>query len=159
MKKKLIFAFLLCFLGTNMFIFAQDQHQNREKRRAEFEKFKEKRVEFITQKMELNTEEAKLFWPLCNELQEKKFELNRQFKKALRELNKAKKEGKTPTEEDYKKIVNLSIETKVKEAQLEKEYTNKFLAVISAEKIFLYQEAEQQFARKMLDTQRGNNKK
>lgn len=157
MKKNLILLFLFCFVGGNITLIAQNP--DREKRKAEFEKFKEKRVEFISKAMDLNSEEAKAFWPLCNELQEKKFETNRQYKKALREFYKAKKEGKKYTEEDYKKIVNLSIETKVKEAQLEKEYINKFLSVIPAEKVFLYQEAEQQFARKMLDNKRGDDKK
>ncbi|MDR3220151.1 MAG: hypothetical protein LBU22_14465 [Dysgonamonadaceae bacterium] len=146
-KKKLILLFF-GLVGMNVFLFAQQD----DKRKQEFEQFKEKRVAFITKAMNLNNEDAKDFWPLCDELQGKKFELNRIVRKAMYEYNQAKKEGKHYAESEYKKLIELCADSKQKEVQLEYEYyTVKFPKVISAEKIFLYIQAEQQFARQILE--------
>lgn len=148
MKKKLLLL-LFGLVGLNMFLLAQPQRDD--KKKQEFEAFKEKRFAYISKEMNLSKEESDAFWPLCNELQEKKFELNRQLMKAMREFNKAEKDGKTHSESEYKKLVAFCADTKVKESQLEREYyTDKFPKVISDAKIFIYLKAEQQFARQML---------
>ena len=146
MKKKLIVFVLLALASMNVSLFAQ--HKDRKK--EDFEKFKEKRITFITKAMDLNGEEAKAFWPLCNELQEKKFELNKQMRKILFDFAHNEKEGKTYTESEYKEIVNLCAQFRVKEARLDEEYILKFTQVIPYEKIYRYQQAELQFARQML---------
>jgi len=153
MKKKGIFLLLLFGLvSTNISLFAQRD----EKRRAEFEQFKEKRIAFITQAVNFTSDEAKAFWPLYNELQEKKFELNRQQRKALAQFRESEKSTKAPTESEYKNVVELTIQFKTKDAALDEEYVAKFAKIISYEKIFRYQQAEMQFARQML-MQRGGN--
>jgi len=153
MKKKWILLLLLGLTSMNASLFAQRDG----KRIAEFEEFKEKRVAFITQAMDLNAEEAKVFWPLYNELQEKKFDLNQKLKKILFEFIKSEKEGKTHTDSEYKEITDLYVQSKIKEAQLDEEYVAKFSKVISFEKIFRYQQAELQFARQMLKQRGGFN--
>jgi len=150
MKKKLIFLLLFGLINTNLFLFAQRD----ERRRAEFEEFKEKRVAFITKAMELTADEAKAFWPLYNELQEKKFELNQQLRRVLYEFRGSERDRKKRTEAEYKEFVKRYTQFKIKEAKLDEEYIAKFAKVISYEKIFRYQQAEQQFARQMLN-QRG----
>jgi hypothetical protein len=150
MNKKLLILILLGLTNANIFLFAQHD----ERRKAEFEEFKVKRVEFITQSMNLTADEAKVFWPLYNELQGKKFELNQQLRKTLSKFRESEKAGKTLTENEYKELVTVSAQFKEKEAQLDNEYIAKFAQVISYEKIFRYQQAELQFARQMLK-QRG----
>jgi len=150
MKKKLILLLLFVLTSMNIFLFAQRD----ERRRAEFEELNKKRVDFITKAMKLNTEEAKVFWPLYNELQEKKVDLNRQLRRTIFEFLGNEREKKTHTENEYKEIVNLVAQSKVKEAKLDEDYIAKFAKVISYEKIFLYQQAEQQFARQMLNQNR-----
>jgi polyhydroxyalkanoate synthesis regulator phasin len=146
MKKRLIVFVLFAFASMNVFLLAQ----HNERKKEEFEKFKEKRIAFITKAMDLNADEAKAFWPLCNELQEKKFELNKQLRKILSDFAHDEKEGKTPIESEYKEIVNLCAQFRVKEAKLDEEYILKFTQVIPYEKIYRYQQAELQFARQML---------
>jgi hypothetical protein len=147
-RKKLIVLLLFGFIGINAVLFAQQDGKKQQK----FEEFKEKRVAFITKAMGLNVEEAKTFWPLCNELLEKKFEVNRKMMKAMREF----KQTKNHSESEYKKFVEFCAGCRVEEVKLEREYyTIQFPKVISFEKIFLYIQAEQQFARKILD-ERGD---
>jgi hypothetical protein len=147
MKKKGIYLLLLFgLINTNLSLFAQKD----EKRKAEFEQFKEKRVAFITQAVNFTSDEAKAFWPLYNELQEKKFDLNRQQRKALAQFRGSEKAGKTHTESEYKDAVESAVQFKTKDAALDDEYIAKFSKIISYEKIFRYQQAELQFARQML---------
>ena len=146
---------MLGLINTNAFLFAQSQYD--EKKRAEFEELKAKRAEFMTQAMNLTADEAKVFWPLYNELQEKKFELNRQLRKTLYEFAKSEKEGKTHTENEYKDMVDLCVQSKIKEAKLDDDYVAKFIKIISYEKIYRYQQAELQFARQMLDQRRDHD--
>jgi hypothetical protein len=149
--KKWILLLLFVLINMNLCLFAQ---QRAERRRAEFEEFKEKRIAFISKAMELNAEEAKVFWPLYNELQEKKFELNQELRKTLYEFTGNERNRKTHTESEYKEIVNLCAQFKIKEAKFDEEYISKFAKVISYEKIFRYQQAELQFARQMLEQRR-----
>jgi hypothetical protein len=155
MQKRLSIVLLFSFVGMNFLLFAQQS----DKKKAEFESFKKKRITFITKAMNLTDDEAKVFWPLCNELQEKKFILSQQIRKSVREFAKAEKEGKTHSEEEYSALIKLITDTKAQEAKLDLEYTAKFSEVIPAQKVFLYLEAERQFARKMLEEQRGSRPK
>jgi len=154
MKKKLIFILFFGVINANLFLFAQRD----ERRRAEFEELKEKRVAFIAKAMDLTANEAKAFWPLDEEMQVKKFELNRQLRRALSEFRGNGREGERAaqkhSEKEYKDAVNLYLKFKADELKLEEEYVTKFAKVISFEKIFLYQQAEQQFARQMLNQRR-----
>jgi len=161
MKKKGILLFLLLGLtSTNIFLFAQHDDRRKtegdDKRKAEFEQFKEKRVAFITQAVGFTTEEASAFWSLYNELQNKKFELNQQQRKAVYEFTKIEKDGKKHTESEYKNMVSVLSQFKIDDAKLDEDYIAKFSKIISYEKIFRYQQAELQFARQMLRQQRGD---
>jgi Spy/CpxP family protein refolding chaperone len=115
-----------------------------------FEKFKLERTEFISKKMNLTEDEKEKFWPLADELHLKKFELNKSLRKEIREIYTARKENRSVSDAEYQKIIELSAQLKVKEAQLEQEYLDKFIKVVSAEKIFIYQEAELQFGKTII---------
>ncbi|MDR2085591.1 MAG: hypothetical protein LBP72_00270 [Dysgonamonadaceae bacterium] len=155
MKKKFV-SILLGLISVHFLLFSQP---NDEKRKAGFEKFKAQREAFITKAMDLTDDEANLFWPLCNELQAKKFNLNKALRAEIRKLHQAKKEGKNPDESDYRKIIELRTSIKVKEAQLEEEYAAKFLKIIPAEKVFLYQDAEWRFANEMFGNRDRKNQR
>jgi len=147
MKKKLIFILLFGLISSNLFLFTQRD----ERRRAEFEELNKKRVAFITKAMELTSDESKAFWPLYDELQVKKFELNRQLRRAMSEFRGNERDRKKHTEKEFKDIVNLSLKFRADEMKLDEEYVAKFEKIISYEKIFKYLQAEQQFARQMLN--------
>jgi len=152
MQKKLVWLLLFSIFGLNFHLFAQDN-----KKKAEFELFKKRRIAFITKAVGLTNKEANAFFPLYNELQEKKFVLNRQTRKATREFEKAEKEGKTHSEEEYAALVKQIMDSSVQDAKLDQEYITKFLEVISAKKVYLYIQAEKQFARNIALEREQNN--
>ncbi|MCC8146394.1 MAG: hypothetical protein LIO93_08175, partial [Bacteroidales bacterium] len=148
------FTLIVCLASINLSLFAQQGEDSG--RRERFERFQKERTEFITKKMQLTEEENKLFWPLCNELQMKKFEANKVLREEMYKLRKAQRENTKISDADYRKIIELGTEIKLKEAQLEKEYYTKFLQIIPAEKVYLYQKAEQEFGRQMMEQRKKN---
>jgi hypothetical protein len=143
-------------MGNVTGVFAQ-QRPSEEERRARFEKFKTEREEFISKAMKLTNDEKKVFWPLCNELQVKKFELNKTLRDETRKINRAHREKQPVAEADYKNVLELGSRVKVQEAQLEQEYLSKFLQVIPAEKVFLYRQSEQNFGERMVRERTDRN--
>lgn len=143
-KFKYTLLTLLLLLSCNIQLSAQ-------KNAFDINDFKKKKAEFIIKKTGLTDAEAKAFIPITNELMDKRFEINREVRKNVRELRK--KNNKT--EADYERLINESTEAKLKEAQLNKEYLVKFKKVLSAEKIYKYLQAEEDFMKQTLSNRHG----
>jgi len=148
MKRKIFLISILFSLIFSLTLSAQGKKSENEKRR-ELEAFRKKRIEYITKEVGLTNEEAKEFWPLCDELEKKKFNLNRNMRNQFRKEREARETKKQITESEYDELINLNMETKFKELELEKEYTKKIRKILSAEKVYKYQRAERKLAREM----------
>ncbi len=136
MKKTIIF--LLSAITLSIFSFslrAQDRKMN-------VEDFEKRKQAYVKEKAALTDEEAQRYFPLNSELNQKKFELNRQHRQ---KLEKARKNNQKISDEEYRQIIENDVELKVKEAELEKEYSDKFDKVLSPEKLFKAQQAEKTF--------------
>ncbi|MCQ2069205.1 MAG: hypothetical protein MJY68_08975 [Bacteroidaceae bacterium] len=101
--------------------------------------------EFFTKSAELTQEEADAFFPIYNELQQKKRELNRETRRFMREAA-----GPDASDEQSLKAIDAQAETNLKIAELEKEYLQKFKEVLPATKILKVQNAEEQFNSQIL---------
>ena len=101
--------------------------------------------EFFTRNAELTQEEADAFFPIYNELQQKKRELNRETRRIMRQEG-----GAEPSEEQCLKAIEARAETNIKIAELEKEYLKKYKEVLPASKILKVQNAEEQFNSQIL---------
>ena len=97
---------------------------------------------FFTEKAGLTEDESEKFFPLYNELQQKKRELNREVRRMSYQDNQ--------TEDQARKTLDVIAETNLKIAQLEKEYLEKFKEVLPASKILKVQNAEDQFNSQIL---------
>ena len=152
MRKYLFTAFftLLALTAT-----AQGGHKG--KPHISPEEFKNKQKEFITRKADLTTEEADAFFPLYFELQKKKFELERNARKESK-----KPRGEKMTEEECRAFAYRMADNKIEIAKLEREYTDKYLKVISACKLQRVMFAEGMFQRHLMKEMmhhKGNKKK
>lgn len=136
MKKTIIF--LLSAITLSIFSFSL-LAQNRKMNVEDFEKRKQA---YVKEKAALTDEEAQRYFPLNSELNQKKFELNRQHRQ---KLEKARKNNQKISDEEYRQIIENDVDLKVKEAELEKEYSDKFDKVLSPEKLFKAQQAEKKF--------------
>lgn len=133
--------------------------QEGKQRNFDREAFQAKRNAYITAEVGLTPEEAAKFIPLCDELQQKLFEAGRECRKLSREL----KLKDIPTDADYTKATDECVEVHMKEAQIEKEYYEKFKKILSPEKLYKYRRAEYKFARDFMrapaDKKEENKKK
>lgn len=136
MKQRIIMWFVALLMGTVAMAQAQ---------RKGAEEFKKSYQEFITQQAQLTEEEAAAFFPIYNECQKKKHELNEQIWKLRREAR-----GKELKEADYQRILEEIAKLRIQTDELEKTYLPKYHKVLSYKKIFEVQGAESRFHREML---------
>ena len=148
--KKILFASLL-MLFTMLTANAQQQGK---KPHFSPEEFQAKQRAYITEKAGLSPEEADAFFPLFFELQKKKFELERNARKDFR-----KQRGEQMSEEECRAFVYNMADVKIEIAKLEREYTDKYLNVLTPCKVRRVQYAEGSFQRdlmKKMMEHRGN---
>ena len=134
MKKLLIYILLsIAFSST-----AWAQPGNKEKIEAA-------KIGFISERLELTPKQAQAFWPMYNEYSAKKKEI----RKAINQLKIENSDNETDAEilDDIKKI-NLY---KQREVDIEKEYVDKFLTVITPKQLAAFYKAEKQFTKILLD--------
>ena len=130
-----------------MFLAAITASAQDNKRKPHFspEEFQAKQRAYITEKAELTTEEADAFFPLFFELQKKKFELERNARKDFK-----RQRGEKMSEEECRKFVYNMADVKIEVAKLEREYTDKYLQVLSPCKVRRVQFAEGSFQRDLM---------
>ncbi|MBR5159091.1 MAG: hypothetical protein IKW84_05865 [Bacteroidaceae bacterium] len=134
---------IVCILLT-LSVSAQDRRPNPSGQFSPAEYAKQQR-EFFTKNAELTQEEADAFFPIYNELQQKKREINRQIRMTMRQEG-----GAETSEEQSLKAIDAKADANIRIAELEKEYLKKFKEVLPASKILKVQNAEEQFNSQIL---------
>ncbi|MDR1330790.1 MAG: hypothetical protein LBK07_01660 [Tannerella sp.] len=114
-----------------------------------------KRNAYITVEAGLTTDEAVEFIPLENEMKDKLFEIGHECRKQNRDLHSKK----SPSDEMYLKLIDCNIETRIREAQLEKDYYAKFKKILSPEKLYRYQQAEFKFMHDFMGGDQGDQRR
>lgn len=147
MKKtvSIILVLLTCMCLTD--VHAQKQKLSKEE-------FRSRQQEFIIQRAGLTQDEAKQFFPLYFELQDKKEKINKDAWKEMRQ-------GKNPktSETEYARIVENVIQSRIANDNLDLEYVKKYKKFLSAKKIYEIQRAEMKFHRELLKSVRNQHKK
>lgn len=136
---------LLLILAMPFGAMAQQNKQENRRRHFSPEEFQKHQREYITSKAGLTQEEADAFFPLFFELQNKKFELERNTRKEI-----SVRKHQEMNEEQCRTFVNKMAELKIEIAKLEKEYTEKYLNVLPACKLMRVQHAENSFQRDLM---------
>jgi Skp family chaperone for outer membrane proteins len=139
--KKLIL--LVVLLGSVLLTAGAQRKENPPKFSPE--DFKKNIEAFITEEAELTPKEASQFFPLFHEMHNKQRDLNNKLFEAEHDG-----EQKNMTEAQYKEMLTLQDNTVAQNAQIQSEYTKKFLKVMSAKKVYKAIKAETKFHRKML---------
>lgn len=150
MKKTFVLIFTSLLFLNVLFINAQDASKSLMNLQA-FEKSKQ---EFIIKEAGLTEEEAEKFFPLNNQLQKKKLELHRKHQEGVRHTQ----ESDNISDEEYEQLIEENINLKMKEAELDKEYSDKFNKLMSPQKLFKAQQAERTFMQEELRKYRESKK-
>ena len=104
------------------------------------------RIALITEKLELTPAEAEKFWPVYNEFTSQRRALRMSFKEERSRMN-----AEQLSEDQRKEILQKEIDLKQKELNLEKEYSQKVLNVISTQQMMSLRTAERDFKRMLLE--------
>jgi Holliday junction resolvasome RuvABC DNA-binding subunit len=123
-----------------------DDVQQRSQNATIRERIQAARVAYITEQLALTPEEAEKFWPIYREFTDKR----KQTEKELRHARKNPAADKTAEEND-KALVELGFKVKQQQLDLEKEYSEKLLKVIPAQKVRMLPEVEHKFRQLVLE--------
>lgn len=138
--KNIIVLFLLVIpLGH---LFAQDTALDTDQR----SKIESARIALITERLGLTPDEAEKFWPLYNEFIEKRKGLRNEYNTA-----KSKLDPNTASEQEKKDLLNLGLKLKERQVDLEKNYSERMMKVISAQQVMALRKAEEDFRRMLLE--------
>ncbi len=149
--KNYLLIFLLISATT---LFAQqppprDDQPTREAR----ERVEAMKVGFLTNRLNLTPEEAKVFWPVYNKYQD---ELEGLRKSRRENLVNAKMNFEEMVDKDVEKAVDSELGFRQSELDLLKKYHNQFKQVLPIKKVAQLYRAEEDFKRELLDKIKEN---
>lgn len=142
MKFNLKYIFVILLLAFGMPVLAQPDKQD---------KVEALKVSFITQKVNLTTQEAQSFWPVYNEYTDKIKFARRNFRRAYNDVPDFK------TDAEAESYLNAELKLKQTELDLHKEYFEKFKKIIGAKKTGLLRKAEEEFKKEIIKTIKGSS--
>lgn len=117
-------------------------------RQSKKDKIEQLKIAFITKELDLSTEEAEKFWPVYNDMND----ALRKEKKARRTKGKELRENfDTLTEDEIKKKAIAMLDSKISEAKLKKEHTEKVAEIIGYKKTVKLLNVEQRFKKELLN--------
>ena len=128
---------------------------SREVGRYRLEIFKAHKRDYLRERAELSDKEAAEFFPIYEELQTKMFRVQDDASRAIKRLMRSKE---PVSETEYRAAVEKKIEAEMQEALLQKEYFEKFLQILPAQKIVNIFDSEARFSQEMMRNHWPNNK-
>ena len=141
MKHVLVGIILL----TGVTAFAQEKGENR---RMEKQRIEQAKIAFITNKLELTTDQAKEFWPIYNAMQA---ELKEHKKNLKDELKALKEDDAKKDDASYKKALENMHDGQIKGIEIKTKYTNQIGELLGYDKVFTWGEAEKEFKKRLMD--------
>jgi hypothetical protein len=107
-------------------------------------------IAFITDKLNLTSEEAQKFWPIYNQYKEQA--------KKVRQEAKAQKEIQDMTDAEAEQFIKSSFEKDSKELDLKKEFVQKLRGVLPPKKIAQLHGLEREFKKELLEKAKEHRK-
>jgi hypothetical protein len=134
------FIFIILLLISGKHAFAQDEIEPVQRDPKAMEKIQALRTAYISEKLNLTPEQAEKFWPVYREFTQERAKLRKEFKEAQRSIDPNKPDPKADQD-----LINLGLDIKQKELDLEKDYSGRLLKVINAQQVMNLRKAEQGF--------------
>lgn len=116
-------------------------------RRPDKEKIKSLKVAFITERLDLSSNEAQAFWPVYNEYEKNREALRQKERTQIRHKIKSADEL---SEKQAADLLEKYISFEDEEEALDKAFLKKVSSVISAKKTLLLLRSEEEFKRQLI---------
>jgi Spy/CpxP family protein refolding chaperone len=150
MKNNFYLLFTFLFLCTAL----KAQHNHDEGHRKEqLERVQAAKVGFLTDKINLTEGQAQKFWPMYNQHSDQRREI---FHGIRRKIRTGKEEGVSVLEKN--KLLDETMALKEKDLEMQKDFKNKVLDIISVDQYIELMSAEREF-NKLLMERLGKRKK
>ena len=112
------------------------------------EKIEALRVAFITQQLDLSTDESQKFWPVYNEYMDKFRAARREFKTTSTTFT---------SDKEAQEFLDAELLFKQRELNLYKEYYDKFKKILPLKKVAQLRQAEEDFKKELLKQLQGKS--
>lgn len=109
------------------------------------DKIQSARIALITERLGLTPDQAEKFWPVYREFNEQRRDLRSQMRSTREGVD-----PQTLTDEQGREMMSKALELKQRELDLEKEYSQKMLNVISTQQVMSLRRAEDDFRRMLM---------
>lgn len=153
--KKLILIAMMAFAAFTAVTPASAQGKApRDKWMSEMRQFKRS---YFTKELDLTKEQQNKFFPIYEAMEDECARLDEDMKTMERRVSQAP----DASDLEYEKAADAMYETKVKQAEIEKEYSAKFKDILSAKQYFRLKDIDRKFARDMMrqhNRLRGNQR-
>ena len=152
MKQKLNYILTLLLLFSSFSLMAQ--RPSMEDMKAMKDKFRADKVAFLTTRMDLTPAEAEKFWPVYNEFDSKRVDIQITYLSLERRILDNREQL---SDEEITNFVKTDFAKKQEEEELNAKYYEKFLKILPPKKVFTLYKAEKDYYR-YLDMKRGGNR-
>jgi hypothetical protein len=143
--KKTIWILLIAFT------FALTANAQRGNPQVDFEQIKSQKIAFITEKLNLTPKEAQEFWPVYNQSEKERMDVQ-QKRRDLEQ--KTRDENVKMSDQEIIRTTRSIAATFKKEAELTENYNEKFLKILPPQKVLQLYRAENQFRAHMFEQYR-----
>ncbi|KOF02124.1 hypothetical protein OB69_13950 [Roseivirga seohaensis subsp. aquiponti] len=141
--KKIIFS--LFILANCLSVPAQSGRSSQDER----DKIQKAKIAFLTNRLDLTVDQAKLFWPLFNEYDSKKIALSKEYSAKKRAIYGKYDNPRDMKEVDADELLFIYLDQKQAELDVEKTYMKKFNDVLNSRQVWRMVSFESDFRRSL----------
>ncbi len=141
--KKLIFIAMLMMAAAAI---PQAYAQGKTSRQQWMSEMRQYKRSYLAKELDLSKEQQNKFFPLYEAMEDECAQLDED----TRQMERRIADAADATDLEYEKAADAMYDTKVKQAEIEKEYAAKFKEVLSAKQYFNLKDADRKFARDMM---------
>ena len=120
------------------------------------EKIESQKIAFITNQLDLTSEEAQVFWPVYNEFSKEIKSLHNEKKENSKEI---RKNIENMSDSEIAKVLEKIFVIEQKELDVKKKYNLKFQKILSTQKVAKLYRAEREFKKELLNRIRKGGEK
>ena len=144
---KLFIVLVIC-LSSNILFSQNDSNQKKENREA-------RKIAFFTTKMELNSKESQIFWPVVNEMNAELKEVRN--KNAHGRMILMDKKSEDLSDKELEEIMDARMQIGKEQIDIKIKYHEKFKKVLPIQKLAKYYQATREFKKLQSERKKQNN--
>jgi hypothetical protein len=137
-------------MGLNLIAITSTFAQPDNRHNMSKDEMQAKKVSFIANELELNTEEAQRFWPVYNEYQAEIELIRKEQMDNMKLMVDARRTGTALSDTQIEKMMTTRFANQSKLLEIEKRYYERFKKVLPLEKVARFYAAEERFKVEML---------